>query len=156
MRSPLNGLTKDEAQIRLEREGLDKLPSESKWSDLFHFAPRFDNVLTYVLPNSAAIVSGSGHFSMQGILSVSCRSILSLFFSGRQSQISVECIQSHAFIAGASTGAAANERWNWLCCRSRTISRAAALEVEFLQVSESLKCAGCVLEERCWFAIRVN
>jgi len=55
------GLTDSEADERLERYGLNRLPEPARKSALLRFFRQFHNILIYVLLGSAAITAGLGH-----------------------------------------------------------------------------------------------
>jgi len=56
------GLSSEEAQLRLERDGPNRLPAARKDSLLTRFARQFDNILIYVLLASAAITAMLAHW----------------------------------------------------------------------------------------------
>ncbi len=56
-----NGLTETEAQERLARFGLNRLPEPAKRSPLVRFLLHFHNILIYVLLGSAIITAALGH-----------------------------------------------------------------------------------------------
>jgi len=58
-----SGLTETEAQERLERYGLNRLPEPARRSPLIRFLLHFHNILIYVLLGSAAITAALGHLA---------------------------------------------------------------------------------------------
>lgn len=58
-----NGLSRDEAAVRLETYGPNRLPEPAKRSVLIRFLLHFHNILIYVLLGSAAITAFLGHLA---------------------------------------------------------------------------------------------
>ena len=58
-----SGLTETEAQERLERHGLNRLPEPARRSPLIRFLLHFHNILIYVLLGSAVITAALGHLA---------------------------------------------------------------------------------------------
>ncbi len=56
-----NGLSNDEALVRLEKYGPNRLPEPAKRSVFFRFILHFHNILIYVLLGSAVITAALGH-----------------------------------------------------------------------------------------------
>jgi len=61
LRADVNGLSSDEATLRLEQYGPNRLPEPAKRSAFLRFILHFHNILIYVLLGSAVITATLGH-----------------------------------------------------------------------------------------------
>ena len=61
LESTLEGLSEDEAKLRLQTFGPNKLPEPAQRSLLLRFLSHFHNILIYVLISAAGITALLGH-----------------------------------------------------------------------------------------------
>jgi len=62
------GLSQNEAERRLEKHGLNRLPEPPRRSAVLRFLSHFHNVLIYVLLGAAVITAALGHFIDTGVI----------------------------------------------------------------------------------------
>lgn len=62
------GLSQNEAELRLQKFGANRLPEPPRRSPFLRFLAHFHNVLIYVLLGAAVITAGLGHFIDTGVI----------------------------------------------------------------------------------------